>query len=200
MLLTLILSTFYFIPRSAPSGTGNQTPTPLESREPLTGQASTPDAAAAVKSYEYTQDYSDSTYRFSFKYPDDFTVSVVPPAENGNGETVLIESSDNKVGVQIIISPYGSDVDITAEMIARDIPELKISDAQPVEIGPSRKGLAFMSDNPAFCATPEPCAEVGGGKSREVWFVFNENLYQISTYAENDEFLKKMFSTWQFNI
>ena len=177
LLLTLILSTFYFLPRSAPSGTGSQTST------------STPDVAAIISSYQYTQEYSDSSYRFSFKYPEGFTVTVVPSAEEGQGETVLIESSDNKVGVQIIISPYGSDADITAEMIARDIPELKISDAQPVEIGPSRKGLAFMSDNPAF-----------SGKSREVWFVFNKNLYQISTYAENDEFLKKMFSTWQFNI
>lgn len=173
LLLTLILSTFYFLPRSAPTsdGSGSQT-------------SSTP-----IPEYQYTQDYSDPTYNFSFKYPEGFTVTVVPSAEEGQGETVLIESSDNKVGVQIIISPYGSDADITAEMIARDIPELKISDAQPVEIGPSRKGLAFMSDNPAF-----------SGKSREVWFVFNKNLYQISAYAENDEFLKKMFSTWQFNI
>ncbi len=45
-----------------------------------------------------------------------------------------------------------------------------------------------MSDNPAFA-----------GASREVWFVFNTNLYQISTYTEFDELLKGLFGTWQFN-
>jgi len=167
---------------------------------------STPDTAATIKSYEYTQEYSHPTYHFSFKYPDGFTVSTIPPvmsevepsADNGQGETVLVESADSKAGVQIVISPYGSDVDITAEMIARDIPEMKVSDAQELLVGEGRKGLAFMSDNPAFCASPEPCAEEGNGKAREVWFVFGGNLYQISTYAEQDEFLKGLFGTWQF--
>jgi len=100
--------------------------------------------------------------------------------------------------VQIVISPYGPDTDITEAMIHSDIPELKISDAQELLIGEGRKGLAFMSDNPAFCASPEPCVKEGNGKSREVWFVFGGNLYQISTYAEQDEFLKRLFGTWQF--
>lgn len=45
----------------------------------------------------------------------------------------------------------------------------------------------FQSDNPAF-----------DGASREVWFVYNDYLYQISAYAEFDEFLKELFGTWQF--
>lgn len=185
LILAIILSTYYFIPRSAPSGTGSSTSTPVPSADGATEQASTLDTAAAIKSYEYTQTYSDSTYNFSFKYPEGFTVTTIPLAENG--ETVLVESSDKKVGIQILVLSYGSDVDITEAMVRSDIRDMKISDSQTVEIGAKRKGLAFMSDNPAF-----------GGQSREVWFVWSGNLYQISTYAEHDEFLKKMFSTWQF--
>ena len=72
-------------------------------------------------------------------------------------------------------------------MIEKDIPDLLITDAQTVEIGDNYKGLAFKSDNSAF-----------GGASREVWFVFRNNLYQISTYEKFDELLKKVFSTWVF--
>lgn len=38
----------------------------------------------------------------------------------------------------------------------------------------------------------------GGGASHEVWFVFRENLYQISTCARLDNLLQEMFSTWSF--
>jgi hypothetical protein len=59
--------------------------------------------------------------------------------------------------------------------------------AQLVEVGPNYVGLAFKSDNQAF-----------DGASREVWFVFRGNLYQISTYAWLDPLLQAIFKTWQF--
>lgn len=149
--------------------------------------AATPDAVAAIASYQYTQTYVDPTYGFSFQYPDGFTVTTVPSSGEGQGDTILVESEDKKVGIQMILSPYGSDVDITAALVQADIPNMKVSDPQTVEIGMSRRGLAFRSDNPAF-----------GGQSREVWFVFEGTLYQISTYAAYDEFLKGLFGTWKF--
>jgi hypothetical protein len=102
---------------------------------------------------------------------------------------VLVESPDNSVGVQIVISSYGSNADITADTIRQDIPSLAITGQQVLEVGSTGKGLAFMSNNPAF-----------GDTSREVWFVFNKNLYQISTYAAYDAFLKGLFGTWQFKL
>lgn len=60
--------------------------------------------------------------------------------------------------MQILISPFqGEDIDVTAEIIKADIPDMKIDNQQEVLVGSSQKGLAFVSDNPAF-----------GGKSREV--------------------------------
>jgi|SRR3989344_502537 len=164
--LALILSTFYFLPRSAPNGMGSLTP---------------------FSDYQYTQTYSDETYHFSFNYPEGFTVTAVSDMGGEGGKTILLESDDKKVGIQILISPYGSDVDITEAMIESDIPDMRVSDPQTVEIGSSRKGLAFMSNNPAF-----------SGASREVWFTSGGYLYQISTYAEFDELLKKLFGTWTF--
>lgn len=183
ILIALAVLAIFYILYSIFSGKGSETSN--ESSRSLTSSSED----------QYAQTYSDETYHFSFKYPEGFTVTVVPLAVSevepsvgkGGGETILVESSDKKIGIQMLISPYGSDVDITEAMIRSDIPNMKVSDVQTVEIGPNRKGLAFMSDNSAF-----------GGASREVWFVFNGNLYQISTYAEFDELLKGLFGTWTF--
>ena len=91
-------------------------------------------------------------------------------------------------GVQIIVSPFSEDLHaLTQDRIHQDVPDMKISEPQPVEIGANYTGLAFKSDNDAF-----------NGASREVWFVLRGNLYQISTYDRLDPLLKKIFATWKF--
>lgn len=192
----LTLSTLYFfLSRPAPSPDPRNTNAD-ESAPILSG--ATAEALADIRSYEYTQTYVNSAFGFSFRHPQGFTVTAAPGTGADGEAALLVESGDKKVGIQIVISPYGADVDITAALIRADLPNVQIDNPQAVEIGSHRLGLAFMSDNPAFCAPPEPCAEGGGGRSREVWFVFKGNLYQISTYAEFDEFLKGLFDTWQF--
>ena len=142
------------------------------------------EAIADIKNYEYTEEFRDSKGRFSFSFPPQFTVTEIP----GSPETILIQDPASGIGIQILITQFGEDTDITADMVRRDIPNMRIEDVQEVEIGPNRKGIAFLSDNPAF-----------NGRSRDVWFVYKKELYQITTYAEQDEFLKKMFSTWVFH-
>lgn len=138
-----------------------------------------------ISQYKYTESYIHPTNHFSFNYPKEFTVTSVP---SDSIEIILVQSTTTKVAVQITISPFqGEDIDITPDIIKTEIPDMKIDNAQDLLVGPSRKGLAFVSDNPAF-----------GGKSREVWFVFKGKLYQISTYYEFDEFLKGVFATWKF--
>ncbi|MFA6315416.1 MAG: PsbP-related protein [Candidatus Paceibacterota bacterium] len=138
-----------------------------------------------ISTYEYTEEYTDQARGFSFKYPKGFDVSVVPTDTN---EAIIIQNIETKVGVQIIVSPFeGKDVDVTATMIKSDIPKMQVNEPQELLIGDDRKGLAFVSNNENF-----------GGKSREVWFVYGGNFYQISTYADLDDFLKGIFTTWQF--
>jgi hypothetical protein len=118
--------------------------------------------------------------------PGDFTAQELPADENG-AQTVALQNASGD-GVQITITPFDEDLAVLSkERIAQDVPDLKISDEQSVEIGANHTGLAFKSDNAAF-----------GGASREVWFVFRGNLYQISTYERLDPLLKAIFATWQF--
>jgi len=139
-----------------------------------------------------SKEYTNDTYHFSLTLPEGFEARSM---KQEVGETIVFENGSGD-GIQIIITPFDEDLHVlTKERVQADVPGMQITDAQPVEIGdPSTgsgqvyyQGLAFKSDNPAF-----------DGASREVWFVFRGNLYQISTYERLDELLKKMFSTWKF--
>jgi hypothetical protein len=134
-----------------------------------------------------TKPYSNDQYKFSLSMPSNFTARQLPADESG-AATILIESPDHADGVQISIIPFSKDLHaLTADRIHQDIPDMKISEPQPVEIGTNYTGLAFKSDNGAF-----------NGASSEVWFMFRGNLYQISTYDRLDPLLKKIFATWKF--
>lgn len=128
--------------------------------------------------------YTNDTFHFSVQAPEEYNVQEF---EEEDVHTVTIQDAQGN-GIQIQIQPFPEDLAVlTADRIREDIPDMRIADVQEVEIGENRKGVAFMSDNEAF-----------GRASREVWFVFGGNLYQISTYARLDPLLKDMFSTWKF--
>lgn len=133
-----------------------------------------------------TQKYTNDTLRLTFNYPEGYTVREVA---SGAGTSLLIEDQVSGKGVQIYVTPYAdSDTTITPERVMDEVGDMSVIDAQPIvlEAG-GGEGLAFKSDNPDF-----------GGSSREAWFIVGGHLYQISTYAEYDEFLKAIFATWTF--
>jgi hypothetical protein len=134
--------------------------------------------------------YQNPTYHFSINYPDGYTVSDVDDPTAG-GNTLLIQdnSTNGDGGIQIFISPYTDpDTNITPDFIAANAPDVTVNNPQEVAMSAGGgKGLAFESNNAAF-----------GGASREVWFVYNGNLYQISTYLQYGNLLQTMMGTWKF--
>jgi hypothetical protein len=134
--------------------------------------------------------YTNPAFGFSLTMPDGYKASEIPPdPSTGSGQvaTTILLQNKNGDGIQILVTPHQDVKALTASMIQQDIPDMKITDAQEVDIGDSYTGVAFRSDNAAF-----------GGDSREVWFIFHGNLYQISTYARLDPILKAIFATWKF--
>ncbi len=129
------------------------------------------------------QKYENAKHGFGLTMPEGFTSRE----SSANGSDTIVFENAKAEGIQIVISPYDDIKILTKAMIESDIPDMQVLDPQPVEIGNANTGLAFRSDNDAF-----------NGKSREVWFVFNRELYQISTYERLDELLQKMFATWTF--
>ena len=146
------------------------------------------DATKALEEESYTvppltKKYTNTSHNFSLNMPEDFSARE----STVDGKDSIVFENTQGQGIQILISPYDDINVLTVEMIQEAIPELTISDSQPVNIGASHTGVAFKSDNDAF-----------GGSSREVWFVFKGKLYQISTYKKFDELLKSMVGTWSF--
>lgn len=148
--------------------------------KPQIGSKEVPYAVPAL-----TKPYTNTTFNFSLNIPEDFTATE---SVLGDTHTIVFQNAKDE-GIQIVVAPYddkGVKV-LTKDMIQSAIPDMKITDDQVLEIGNDYKGLAFKSDNDAF-----------DGDSREVWFIYKDNLYQISTYSRFDELLKQMFGTWQF--
>ena len=159
------------------------------------GNASTTSAGtvtniAQVSFGDLSHTYQNQSYHFSINYPNGYTVSNVNDPSAG-GSTILIQddSTNGDAGIQIFISPYTDpDTDITPDFITQNAPDVTVNDPQVVAMSAGGgKGLAFESNNAAF-----------GGASREVWFIYNGNLYQISTYLQYGNLLQAMMGTWKF--
>ena len=132
-----------------------------------------------------SKEFKDSTRGLSFRYPDYMDSSIF---DDATGDIILVQSTEKAQGFQVLITPWDEpETTLDASMIKRDIPDLKITDPQDVLLGESGKGVAFLSDNESF-----------GGNSREVWFIYGGNLYQISTYARLDPLLQAVLATWKF--
>ncbi len=129
--------------------------------------------------------YTNKKYRFSLQMPADFKIQELP-GDTDDSETVLLQNTKGD-GVQILVTKYPDQNVLTGDDVRASIPDMRVVQDQVVNIGSDYTGVAFMSDNDAF-----------QGASREVWFVFHGNLYQISTYARLDPLLKSMFGTWKF--
>ena len=148
-----------------------------------------------------TELYSDLKYNFSFRYPAGYTATTFPDPQNESAYMIVVQkiaeptSSSTKPvispGFQMRVAPIDEDISVlTVERIRQDLPDLVINNPQEVILGDAAaagKGVAFTGDDPAF-----------GGASREVWFIFNHNLYQIRTYAVYDPLVQAVLSSWEF--
>lgn len=121
---------------------------------------------------------------FSFSYPKGLKVGEFEEGESG--QTILIQKPGTKIGIQIYYSPFDEDVTLTADRIKKDLPDTKMDSVETWNVG-ALQAVSFVSENSSF------------GKTREVWFVYDKNLYQITTYFELSDFLKQILATWKFD-
>ena len=86
--------------------------------------------------------------------------------------------------MQVFVTPYG-DAQITDARFKLDVPSgVKIDPTNIVVDG--AKGMEFFSSAPTMDDT------------REVWFIKNGYLYEVTTFKELDSWLQPILQTWQF--
>lgn len=128
--------------------------------------------------------YTHPGYHFSFSYPKDWKVSSF---SEGEGEVVLAQDAEKKSGFQIFISTFDeTETVLTKERILQDIPSMTIDDPKEITLEDGIKALIFLGSDPSL------------GKTREIWFIFKGNLYQIMASANIDDLMAKIMTTWKF--
>jgi PsbP-like protein len=126
--------------------------------------------------------YRNKDYGFSVDYPAQITPQEFP--SRGDALTVLFQGADGEPGFQISVEPING-TEITPERFKLDEPsgvELDLHDTT-VDGAP---GITFVGFN----------ADVG--QTREIWFIHNDFLYEVTTYKELDSWLSDIMKTWRF--
>lgn len=139
--------------------------------------------------------YLHPQIRFSLKYSQD--LEVISIKESDVGETIIFQketdtesmSADQKTGFQVFVVPFEDDGSgLTKEKILKDLPGIVIEDLLGVVIGEKAErpihAFVFWSNDARI------------GKTREVWFVDNGYLFEITTYEHLDSWLASIMSTW----
>ena len=130
------------------------------------------------------QIFTSGTYGFSFQYPPDFNITEVD--ENNGGNTILAEGT-NKKSFQIFIAPFDEQGSITPERIKKDLPGVAIENPQNVLIaGKTITALLFFGKGENLTRT------------REIWFVKNGNLYQVTAYDNMDSVVGPLLESLRF--
>lgn len=156
--------------------------------------------------------YVNKRYGFSFDKPEGYTVGVIA---EGDGEMILVQSNRSDMsdttdttykpytsdttykpytpdksqsGFQIFINQLGQPIELTPDFIKKDLPGTAVNNPLAIVLDDKGKGIMFDSNSEAF-----------GGQSFEIWFVYNEYIYQITSYASFGDELKKIIGSWKFN-
>jgi hypothetical protein len=127
------------------------------------------------------REYRSLLFRFSLFYPDD--LKVIEYGE-GKGTVITFENTKTRRGFQIFVVPYQEKV-ITPERFKMDVPSGVIKDKTDILVN-GTPATMFYSTNAAM------------GETREVWFIKNGFLYEVTTYKELDAWLSNIMQTWRF--
>ena len=127
------------------------------------------------------REFKSEPFRFALIIPEKMSVGEF--AESGDARTYVFSGVDTP-SFQIYVTPYGKDI-IDAERFKLDQPSGVILEQQEVSIGGVR-AVAFFGKNDVM------------GETREVWFVREGLLYEVTTEKENDAWLSAMMAQWQF--
>ena len=125
--------------------------------------------------------YRSLLLHFELTYPDTLTKRVF---SNANTSTFTFEEDEGDKGFQIFVVPYKGDT-VSEERFKMDVPSGVYLEPKDIVIDGAR-GVAFYSKGPIL------------GDTREVWFIHEGFLYEVTTAKVLDSWLAEIMSTWHF--
>ena len=131
---------------------------------------------------EGMHEYRSAAYHFSLFYPQELTVGERP--EGGGAATITFQNVEKGEGFQIFITPY-NESQVSEERFRQDVPS-GVRESLTNVVVDGATGAAFYSTSIALGAT------------REVWFVHDGFLYEVTTLKPLDTWLGKIIQTWEF--
>lgn len=129
-----------------------------------------------------TMRYQNEYYHISLGYPSDLT--VVEYVENNGGRTITFEATSSKAGFQIFVIPY-KEAQVSEARFKLDEPSGVMGEPTDVFIDGVRATMFFGQN-------------IIMGETREVWFIKNGFLYEVTTYKALDNWLGDIMRTWKF--
>lgn len=126
--------------------------------------------------------YENTYYKFSLIYPKELQMQEYE--EEDGARTIIFENPKTLQGFQIFITPYGSSA-VTQERFNLDVPS-GIYKLPTDVIVDGTAATMFFSENMVM------------GETREVWFIKNGFLYEVTTYKPLDQWLGAIMRTWKF--
>ena len=131
--------------------------------------------------------YTDTDYGFFFAAPQGYSANSFSDVEDT--KTILLGNDINKSALQVFVSAFDEDIVLTVERISQEMSDLVVLDPQKISVSDAT-GVSFRSTNALDT------------ESREVWFVYKGNLYQISAPINKQtspELFDAIIKTWKWH-
>lgn len=168
----LVVVTFYFS-----AGKNIKTSSSADNNATTTAQS----AQARFVPYGW-REYRSTAYRFSLLYPAQLAVKEY--IEGGNALTITFQDLKKSEGFQIFITPY-AEAQISDERFKKDVPSgVRVGLTDTTIDGAT--GAAFYSENATL------------GETKEVWFIHDGFLFEVTTPKPLEGRLNEILRTWQF--
>lgn len=130
-------------------------------------------------------EYLNDFYGFSFFHPS--AARITEYDEGGGAATITLENIDARRGLQIFIVPY-ADETISEERLLSDVPSGVIENIKYEQIGGEFTVPTVVFDS----------RDTFLGETREVWFIYNGFLFEITTLEELSDWSRQIIETWRF--
>ena len=137
------------------------------------------------KAPEVLVPYSNPDFKFTIQIPNSLTEHNIPD-KNGS-LTILFKSDDKNKNFQIRASSFDEPPPLTAARVKKALPDMMMDQPEDITIGDGIPALSFYSQDASL------------DDSKEIWFVANGHLYQISGYANSESWLMNILASWKFN-